>query len=185
MKRTLLALALTAALPFAAQASDLSYTYIEGGYVGLNTDPVDTDGVGFNASAALGDKFHIFGGYTRSEFDNTNVDLDTWNIGLGYNHELSRNADLIARVGYEEFNIDLPGLPAFDSWFTEVGVRAALGTKFEGWALAGYQDGDNLGGEYYAKLGGLVKFNRAWGLSGEVKFINGDQQYFIGPRVSF
>jgi Ax21 family sulfation-dependent quorum factor len=183
MKRTLLALALTAALPFAAQASDLSYTYIEGGYVGFNSDPFDADGAGFNASAALGDKFHIFGGYAKSEFDRTNIDIDSWNVGFGYNHELSRNADLLARAGYEEADVD--GFGKADAWFTEVGVRGALSPSFEGWVLAGYEDGDGFDGEFYGKVGGLVKFNPTWGLSAEVKFIDGDQQYFVGPRISF
>ena len=48
MKRSLLALTLLAALPFAASAQDaksgLSYNYVQGGYVGTNTDGGDADG---------------------------------------------------------------------------------------------------------------------------------------------
>ena len=41
MKRSLLALTLLAALPFAASAADnVSYNYIEGGYLGTSTDTI-------------------------------------------------------------------------------------------------------------------------------------------------
>ena len=48
MKRSLIALALVAALPFAASAQDaksgLSYNYVQGGYVSTNTDAGFADG---------------------------------------------------------------------------------------------------------------------------------------------
>ena len=32
---------------------------------------------------------------------------------------------------------------------------------------------------------GQVKFNPNWSVSGEVKFADGDAQYFVGPRYTF
>ena len=182
IKRNLLVLGLLAAFPVAGLAQDISYNYIEGGYSRIESG-VDADGWAVNGSAALNDEFHVFGGYSQNEFDRSNVDLDIFNVGLGYNHALSNRLHLLGRVGYENFDTNFTS--STDAWFTEVGARGVLVTNLEGWALAGYEDGDGLDGEFYGKIGGLYKFTPRWGLSAEVKLIDGDQQYFVGPRVSF
>jgi len=30
-----------------------------------------------------------------------------------------------------------------------------------------------------------VKLNQNWGVTGDVKFADGDTQYFVGPRLTF
>lgn len=198
MKRTLLALALTAALPLAAQAGDLSYTYVEGGYNRISGGP-KTDGWGLNGSVAVGSNFHVFGGYTQYDVDNVNVDIDNWNLGVGYNHSLNQNTDLVARLGYQEAKTK--GLPSLNAYFTEVGVRAALHPNVEGHIYAGYERAQTLElvgnplnptfargkreGEFYGRIGGQYKFTQNVGLVADVKFVDGDQQYFVGPRISF
>jgi Ax21 family sulfation-dependent quorum factor len=181
-KITLLASALILALPLAGQAQEISYDYIEGGYSRVDSI-VDADGWALNGSVALTDEFHAFGGYTQNEFDNSNVDLDIFNIGIGYNHAFSSKLHGLARVGYENFDSNFGG--SLDAWFTEVGARGVLGSHVEGWALAGYEDADNISSEFYGKLGLLVKFTPRLGVSAEVKLIDGDEQYFVGPRVTF
>lgn len=184
MKRSLLALALTAALPFAAQAGELSYNYVEGGYVNTDIDGAPTlDGWTLGGSAALGSSFHVFGNYATQEFNNTNIDIDTWRLGFGYNHALTDRADLIARVAYE--NADAGGGLDLDAYSAEIGVRGLLAPQFEGWALAGYVDGDDVDGEFYGKLGGQFKFNQTWGLVGEVTVADDATTYFVGPRITF
>ena len=52
MKKSLLALTLLAALPFAASAADgVSYNYVEGGYIA--NDALDSDGWAINGSGAI------------------------------------------------------------------------------------------------------------------------------------
>jgi Ax21 family sulfation-dependent quorum factor len=191
MKRSLLALTLLAALPFAASAADnVSYNYIEGGYIGTNTDNFgtfndapDADGWSVGGSGAIAPNFHVFGNYSSQEFDRSFGDLDRWRLGVGYNHEINSSVDLLTRVAYEkaEFdNID------FDGWSVEAGVRAGLTPNLEAYALAGYEDYDQgVDGEFYGRVGAQVKFNQMWGLNGEVKFVDGYTEYFVGPRVSF
>ena len=72
-----------------------------------------------------------------------------------------------------------------DGYSAEVGVRSALAQNFEGYVMAGYEDGDNFDGDFYGRLGAQVKFNQNWGVNGDVKFADGDTQYFIGPRLTF
>lgn len=183
MKRNLITLALLAALPFAANAGDLNYNYVEAGYSLINSTP-DADGLTANGSYAITENIHAFGGYSKFNLDNTPVDLDIWNIGLGYNYGLAANTDLLVRASYEKANFD-HGFANPDGWYGETGVRSLVADNLEGWALVGYEDTEGSNGDVYGKLGAQVKLNNSWGLVGEVKFINGDQQYFIGPRFSF
>ena len=195
MKRSLLALTLLAAIPFAASAAEgLSYNYVEGGYTATNRDnDIDSDGWALNGSAAIADNFHIFGGYDQQETDDFNtafgrfdgVDVDHWRVGLGYNHPVASNTDLLARVAYEKYDIDgVSDNP--DGYSAEVGVRSALTQNFEGYALAGYQDvSDSDDGDFYGRVGAQVKFNQNWGLTGDVKLSDNDTQWFVGPRLTF
>lgn len=183
MKRSLLALTLLAALPFAASAAEgVSYNFVQGGYSATNGDG-DADGFGIDGSVAVHPNFHLFGGYSNQEIDDTNIDFDQWKFGVGYNYEIAPKADLITRIAYEKFDagsgFDLDGYSA------EVGVRGALTNNFEGYAMAGYEDYEQLDGDFYGRVGALVKFNETWGVNGDVKFADGDTQWFVGPRVTW
>jgi Ax21 family sulfation-dependent quorum factor len=197
MKRSLIALALLAAAPFAASASDLSYNYIEGGYTRVNGVGAKIDGAVLNGSIALGSRFHAFGGYEALDLEATAIDIgtgqtfsadadfDTWTLGFGYNHSLTNSTDLVARVGYRNSDIDVPGFD-LKSYFTEVGARAQLATNFEGYAYAGYERTEGAGdGDYFGRIGGQYSFNRNWGLVADVKFGQSVEQYFVGPRFTF
>jgi Ax21 family sulfation-dependent quorum factor len=195
-KKSLLALALLASLPAltvsaaASAAEGVSYTYVEGGYVRTDTDFDDADGIGVNGSFAIAPNFHVFGGYSAQETDDFDfggtrfpgLDVDQFRAGIGYNHEISPSADLLTRVAYEHADID--GFD-YDGYSVEAGVRGALAPNFEGYALAGWEDGDDFDGDFYGRVGALVKFNPTWGLSGDVKFSEGDTQLFVGPRITF
>lgn len=191
IKASLLALGLTAALPFAASAqsaSALSYNYVEGGYIATNSD-LDADGFAARGSVAFHPNFHVFGGFQRQDVDNTPVDFDEWRIGIGYNHGISQNADLVTRVAYEKFDA---GRDIFgnnyeaDGYSVEVGLRGALAPQLEGYAMAGYEDfGGIYGDDFYGRLGAQWKFTPNWGVSSDVKFAGGDTQWFVGPRFTW
>jgi Ax21 family sulfation-dependent quorum factor len=195
-KKSLLALTLMTALPalgmsaVASAAEGLSYNYVEGGYVATNTDAGDADGWGVNGSGAIADNLHVFGGYSGQKTDDETIggvrfdgfDVDQWRVGLGYNHPVAANTDLLARVAYESYDVE--GFDT-DGYSAEVGVRSALAQNFEGYALAGYEDGDEFDGDFYGRVGAQVKFNQNWGLTGDVKIADGDTQYFVGPRLTF
>ncbi|SJZ99351.1 diffusible signal factor-reguated Ax21 faimly protein [Novilysobacter spongiicola] len=198
MKKSLLALTLLAALPFAASAADgVSYNYVEAGYAATEVDDnlldIDrADGWAINGSAAIAPNFHLFGGYSGQKTEDFAVDgqgfegveIDEMRLGVGYNHEISPRADLLTRVAYERFEDEFDN--SFNGYSVEAGVRGALTTNLEGYALAGYADGgSDYDGDFYGRLGAQVKFNPMWGLSGDVKFTDGDTQYFIGPRITF
>ncbi|MGI8561364.1 MAG: outer membrane beta-barrel protein [Luteimonas sp.] len=184
-----IALALAAALPFAASAAEgVSYNYVQGGYVATNGGGADADGFGVDGSVAIHPNFHLFGGYANQELDNSNFDFDQWRVGFGYNLEVSPRADLLARLAYEKFDA---GRDFFgnrieaDGYSVEVGVRSALTSNLEGHALAGYEDYGRNADDFYGRLGAQYKFNPRWGISGDVKFADGDTQWFVGPRLTW
>ncbi len=204
MIRPLLALALVAALPATAAAQSLNYNYVEGGYVATNIDngnnDIDADGFGVNASVAVSPTFHLFGGFMVQESDRfdflgsrVRTDVNQWRAGIGYNMAIADNTDLLARVAYEKVEVDSISIggqrfdvDAGDNGYSlEVGVRSALTANLEGYALAGYEDFGRNADDFYGRLGAQYKFNPRWGISGDVKFSDGDSQWFVGPRFSW
>ena len=111
MKRSLIALALVAALPFAASAQDaksgLSYNYVQGGYVSTNTDAGDADGWALGGSVAVHPNVHLFGSYTSQNVDGVNADFDQWRVGAGYNKSLGLDhmPDAFGYLVHSEFPI--------------------------------------------------------------------------------
>jgi Ax21 family sulfation-dependent quorum factor len=191
MKRTLLALTLLAAVPFAASAAEgVSYNYVQGGYSAINGNGgADAKGFGFDGSVAVHPKFHVFAGYNKQEIDDTNIDLDQWRIGAGFNHALTSKADLVTRVAYEKADFgSVTGLnigSGIDGYSAEVGMRGAMTNHLEGYVMAGYEDYEGYEGDVYGRVGAQVKFNENWGINGDVKFADGDTQWFVGPRFSW
>ncbi len=208
MKRSFLALSLLAALPVltfgtaASAAEGVSYNYVEAGYAATRLDDsdIDADGWAANGSVAIHPNFHLFGGYSGQQSDDfgflgtrVETDVNQWRAGVGYNHPIADKADLVARVAYEKFEVDDVTVngqrfdvnDGDDGYSAEVGVRAALAQNFEGYATAGYEDFGGDADDFYGRVGAQVKFNPNWGVSGDVKFADGDAQYFIGPRYTW
>ena len=185
MRRSLFAMLLLAALPFAASAGTktLSYDYLEAGYVKTDTGG-DATGWGLGASMSIDDRFNLFGDYIDSNADgHAGVDLKQWSIGAGFHHPVSDNMDLVSRFAWT--SIDTAQSRETNGLTVEAGVRSALGSMMEGWAMAGYGDVDHGDGEFYTRLGAQAKFGASWGVAADVKFISGDTQWMVGPRVSW
>ena len=190
----LAALTLLAALPFAASAADgLSYNYVQGGYTHVNSD-VNAKGWAVDGSAAIAPNFHVFGRYNAVKGDSVTVSpgvnskpkLDQWKLGIGYNHGISANTDFVGTLAYQKAEAKLAGVSAnVDGYAAEAGVRSAFGSRVEGYAMAGYEDGNDFDGDAYGRLGGQVKINANWGVAADVKFADGDTQYFVGPRITW
>ena len=182
MKRSLIALALVAMLPLSAQADDkLSYTWVEADY--LNVDG-DADGFGLRGSLEFGDSnFYGFGGFSAVEIDNTSIDVDSYDIGLGYAHGLSENTALLAEISY--LNSDFSGFGDLDGYRASVGLRGSFTENFEGLVKANYVDGDDFDGDFSGTLGAQYKFTQTWGVVGEIEAGDGGETYLVGLRASF
>lgn len=185
MKRSLLALALLASLPFAASAADgLSYNHAQGGYAATNANGPDADGWGLGGSVAVHPNVHLFADYSHQDIKHASVDFDRWRVGGGYNTQVGQRTDFVANVAYER--LDAGGGANVDGYSVEGGVRSALTPHLEGYALVGYQDGNQYSGDAYGRLGATVKFNRNWGINADVRIVNGgENEWFVGPRFTF
>jgi len=179
MKRTLIALALVAILPISAQASELSYSFVEANYASLDGD---YDGWGLRGSIAFNENF--YGTASYSNFDVLGFDVGYTDIGLGYHHAISDKADFLTEVAY--LNADALGTN-IDGYRISAGVRGQLSDNFEGLVKANYQDASSGGGsgDFSGTLGGHFKFNETWGITGEVEFADSDTAYLIGLRARF
>jgi len=82
MKRTLFALALAAVLPMSAQAGELSYSYVQGGYSTASDGFNDFNGFGLKGSVAFNDSFYGFASYDSGSDNNFGLDQTT--IGAGW-----------------------------------------------------------------------------------------------------
>lgn len=185
MKRFTIALALAAALPFAASAADgINYNYVQGGYVSTHTNPGSADGWGLEGSVAVHPNVHLFASYSNQDIKHTNVDFDQWRVGGGYNTQIGKRTDFVANVAYEKIDAG-QGIKA-EGYSLEGGVRSMLASNIEGYALLGYQDGHDFDGDAYGRMGATAKFTPNWAVDANVKLINGgERQWFIGPRFSW
>lgn len=185
MKRSLIALALVALLPLSAQADDkLSYTFVEADYLSTDADGgLDGDGFGLRGSYAFGETgFYGFGGYSQVDIDNTSISADTVDVGLGYAHSLSDNADLIAEIGHTRSDIEIAKI---DGFRTSVGVRGSFTDQLEGSIKANYYDGSDFSGDFSGTVGMQYKFTQTWGVTGEAEFGDNGESYLVGLRASF
>jgi Ax21 family sulfation-dependent quorum factor len=182
IKHSLIALALAALLPLSAQADDkLSYTYVEGHYVDVDGD---ADGFGVRGSFEFGQSnFYGFGAYQNVEFDNTSIDVDLWDLGIGYAHGISPNAALISELAY--IKADAGSGADADGYRVSVGLRGSFSDSFEGLLKANYTDGSDFDSDFSATAGLQWKFTQTWGVVGEATFGDNADSYLIGLRASF
>lgn len=178
MKHSLFALALAAALPFSAQATDLSYNHVEADYINLDNS---TDGWGLRGSVAIGNT-GLYGLGSYSWLKAGALDIRSNELGLGYHYALNAKTDLIGEVAYR--NADTGNLN-IDGLRTSVGVRGAMADRFEGFVKANYYDLSDYNGDFSGTVGGQYKFTDMWGATAEAEFGNGDKAYLLGVRASF
>ena len=207
MKKSLLLAAMLASAGFAANANELSYTFVEGGYAQLNVnedwlDNPKGNGGFVRGSVAIAPQAYVFGGYAtvsdtyRNGSAKLSVSIDQTELGIGYHMAMGDRAAFTADIAYMRlgFTAKIAGIdPDLDGKLSDdakggkisVGVRGAPSPRTEAWLKAGYMDGSDFEGEFVGTLGGQVKFNTTWGLVGEVEVVEQVTRYFAGVRASF
>lgn len=209
-KQLALAILLATASSAAAAADGLSYSYIEVGAsqskvelpavdANFSVDDIKANGGYLKGSVALGDAFHLFGGYRQGDDDvavrfrnvkigETNIDLAQYEIGFGYHHTLSERVDWTGELSYVGTDVDVQDGGDFDradDFRASVGLRGKLARNFEGWVKANYTDGDAYDSEFSGTIGAQIKFNHIWGIVGEAEFGDTHNQLSLGVRASF
>ena len=116
MKRSIFALALAAALPLSAQAAtELKYNFVELDYGRAsvdtnNTSDADFDGFGVKGSVKVAEPVYLFGSYQQGSDDilgGLDVDLNQYQVGVGFRYAISDRADFIAELSYLNQDIEV------------------------------------------------------------------------------
>jgi len=191
MKLALIALALAAALPLSAQAGELNYNYVQLDYTRASLDGVDADPDGFTlkGSAALGEKFYLFGSYLRGSdsIEGLDLDYDQTQVGFGYRHAVSERTDMIAELSYVKAEIDVEDEfnASGDGYRASFGVRGLMSDSMEGYAKANWTDAEDADGAFSGTVGALFKINQTWGINAEAEFGDDATIWGLGVRASF
>ncbi|MDW8479155.1 MAG: hypothetical protein RML12_04035 [Xanthomonadales bacterium] len=176
LKRSVLALALLAALP-AAQASELSYNFLEIGLGRIDPEGAgSSDTWGLEGSLGVTENFFLRARYEQLDAPGSNP--DGWSIGAGVNLAIGDSTDFVLAADYG----DSEGL---DFWNVDGGVRTAFGESFEGWFGVGYTDPEGGSGDFYG-FGRLhLRFNEALGATLNLQLGDDATSYGVGLRVTF
>ncbi|MEZ5557529.1 MAG: outer membrane beta-barrel protein [Pseudomonadales bacterium] len=171
----------------AAYADDMSYTYVEGGYLMTDIDNVnvDGDGLGIAASAALNEMFFVFGDYATQEFDN-NIDYDQFQLGLGGHWPITEVLDVVGTVSYVDAELDAGPANADDSGFgLGLGLRGRLTDVVELEGGINYYDLDDAGDDTQFNVGGRYYFTPAFAVGAGVQMGDDFTTWKISARYEF
>jgi len=181
----------------AAPAAAFDYTYVEGGVGYANGDSPDRDGDGPWVALSLeaNPSNHIFAHYARLKLDQVSggavtADEDAWGVGAASHSALSRRADLVLAVSYEQVRTQ----PATGRDDVAVGYAADLGVRAELRRTALGPQEVNAGvayryldskGDTVGRAGVVVPLTERAAVTGEVRY-DGDRWLGRGGlRVRF
>lgn len=191
MKKSLIVLSLLAGFAGSANASELSYSFIEADYVNLGDfgGAESFDGFGVRGSIAFGENFYGLASYNNTSANpfGVNIDIDLWNVGLGFKHSINDKADFFADASYSDASVSCFGCsdPDGSGYTVNVGFRGNFNDHFEGSIAANHRDLSDFGSDTSLALGAQFKFNETWGITANTEFGGDDNRYSIGVRASF
>ena len=138
MLRLVLILALFA-FSASVYADGFNYNSVTASYGQIDFDNLNADGdsLGISASAEVGESFFVFGGYGVADISDSviSVDVDSWDVGVGYHMPMSDSVDFVASLSYEYIDISVPGFGSVDDHTREqreaVPIRIACPIEYE------------------------------------------------------
>lgn len=157
-------------LPFAASASNFSYTWIEGSYGNITIDDSDGDLDGdawkFGAAWQVHEMVFLFGSYESGDFD-YDLETDTFELGVGMAFPMGDRADLVVGASYVDVSAEVPtfGISADDDGYSLLGgLRFALAEALQGEVGVRYVDLTDSGDDTSFYIGGRYYFAPTWAL---------------------
>jgi hypothetical protein len=181
-------LALVLASP--AMAGDLSYNFLEGGYLRVEFDnsgfDLDGDGFGIGGSFELNENLFAFASYSTADFD-FGIDLNQLSAGVGYHVDISQNSDFFAALSFVRAEAEAAGLGSADEdgIGVTIGVRSMVSDQVELFGtlsyvdLGGDADGTSVGG------GALYSFTDTFAVGANVEFDEDVTSYGLTARLYF
>lgn len=175
-----------AATPLAAMADDMSYSFVDAGYVSTDIDNAPTaDGFGVRGSAGFGENWFVTANYTGQSVQG--VDLTTYGVGFGGHYGLTEALDLVGSIGYIKAEVDAGGgLNADDDGYSvNLGLRGRVGDAVELEGGVNYVDFSDGGDDTGLYVGGRFHFNETWALGAEYQSGDDVSTILAYVRASF
>lgn len=186
------ALAASAAfVPFLAQAEGLSWSYLEAAYVNTDVDGFneEVDGFALRGSFEIVDNLFIFAGYADqgTSVGGFDIDLKSYNAGLGYAWPIGQALDLYGKVGYVKAEVDTNfiGDVDDDGYLLAVGLRGRAVEQLELEGSVNYVDLSDSGDDTTFDLGARWYFTPQFAVGLEGSFGDDANTYGLGARWSF
>lgn len=176
-----------AAVPLAAQAEGMSYSYVDLGYNEIDIDGAPTgDGLGVRGSVGFAENFFAFAEYSTFSFPG-NADADLYSVGLGGRLGVSDTVDLVGRAGYAKVDVSAGGVSADDDGYViAAGVRAEVADGFELDGNVIYTDfGGSGGDDTELAVGGRYFFTENFAVGAEFRTGDDADTIFAGVRFAF
>jgi hypothetical protein len=205
IKRSLIALALAAALPMSAQATEegLSFTFVEADYVSTDVQDVDLNGFAVRGNVAFHENWYVAGSLSRSSkgdldwgySEPVDLDFEQGTLGVGFHTALGEHVQFLAEAAYVNYGFELSagtlGISneRYNGYRGTAGIRALLGPKFELDGRVHYTSVDEIDDGIGAEVNGVFHINKTWGIAAGYEqhdMDGGDlQQWKLGVRASF
>ena len=112
--------------------ADFSYSYFQITQTSIDYDNLgDVTSIDLEISTELNENIILSWGYEDGDFDDIDIDIFLFHLGIGYHVPISGGADLVSRIEYA--NGDTDGLLNIDidGYEISVGIRAKLAEKIE------------------------------------------------------
>jgi len=195
---------LLAAVSTVAGAAGFNYSYAELGFTSLNSDPLDAKGGTAELSIAAGDYAHVKAGYSHfgnadlyrkvppswsnlnTIHKNLDVDIDSFNIGIGGNYPVHKKIDLTATLSYLDNEFSGDNNNSDRGYEVEAGARVQALKKLEMTPSIVKVNIDNYDDTGYS-LGLVYALNKKFALRTRVRRFNDDDvtDFFAGVRLNF
>ena len=128
-----------------ALAEEPGYKYVEGGYLSVNVDDLDSSGDNYFLGGSFGGSWWHLNAYYSSGDLGPDYEQNLWRIGFGWHGLLGDKADVIGEADYVDQSIDGPG-----SNDSETGYRLVGGVRwvpFKLLELDGFANYNDIGSE--------------------------------------
>jgi len=179
---------LLAAMPVAAQAEDMSYSFIDLGYseVDIDSGGPTGDGFGVRGSVGFAENFFVFADYSSYDFSG-GVDVDFYSVGLGGHMEIADNVDLVGRAGYAKADASAGGGFGLDDdgYVVAAGVRARPADSFELEGNVIYTDFGSGADDTAVAVAARYFFTKNFAVGAEFQLADDANTLFAGVRFSF
>jgi hypothetical protein len=175
-----------AVTPLAAQAEDMSYSYVDAAYVETDFDAIgpSADGFGLRGSVGFAGNFFVFGEFSSQSVGG--VDLDQMAAGIGGHYGLADNLDLFGRLGWMQLEVSAGPIDLDDDgYLADLGLRGRVGDAVELEGGARYTDFSDGGDDTAVFFGGRFHFNETWALGAEYQSGDDISTILAYVRASF